>query len=240
MLIITKQEAIEKQLKFFHTGKPCKYGHISKRYISGSCYECKKIYREENRANSMAYSRKHRMLNKDAIANKKREKYKKDRLEILSKKKDYYQKNKDKLKSQIAAHYYLNRSKILADMKVYQRLNKKVLADKAVIRRSRNPVHGFIRDSLKRVLTNWKGGRAKYETLIGYTCNDLKNHIERQFLDGMNWSNRSEWHIDHIIPINHFLSEGETDPRIINCLTNLRPIWAKDNLKKGDRVENLL
>lgn len=76
--------------------------------------------------------------------------------------------------------------------------------------------------------------------LIGYTPNRLRDHLERQFIKGMSWDNYGEWHIDHITPVSWFIEQGETDPAVINCLSNLRPIWAKDNLSKGDRQTNLI
>jgi hypothetical protein len=49
---------------------------------------------------------------------------------------------------------------------------------------------------------------------------------------GMSWANRSEWHIDHIKPLSLFAKEGVYDLNIINALSNLQPLWAKDNLEK--------
>jgi 5-methylcytosine-specific restriction endonuclease McrA len=41
LIIITRQQAISSGLKRYFTGKPCKYGHISDRYVSSfQCYEC--------------------------------------------------------------------------------------------------------------------------------------------------------------------------------------------------------
>jgi hypothetical protein len=59
-------------------------------------------------------------------------------------------------------------------------------------------------------------------------------HIESQFIDGMSWENRSLWHIDHIIP----LATAKTEEEILrlNHYTNLRPLWALDNLKKGSKI----
>lgn len=48
----------------------------------------------------------------------------------------------------------------------------------------------------------------------------------------MSWDNRGEWHIDHIVPVAVMVRDGITDPAIINALTNLQPLWAKDNLAK--------
>ena len=44
MEIITRKEALEKGLKYYFTGKPCKYGHIDKRYtLNAACQECIKM-----------------------------------------------------------------------------------------------------------------------------------------------------------------------------------------------------
>lgn len=36
-------------------------------------------------------------------------------------------------------------------------------------------------------------------------------------------------------PVSAFLQEGITDPKVINALSNLRPLWAKDNFAKGGK-----
>jgi hypothetical protein len=66
----------------------------------------------------------------------------------------------------------------------------------------------------------------------------FKIHIERQFVKGMTWENRGEWHIDHIIPLA--TAQNENDVVKLNHHTNLRPMWAKDNLRKSSKLENLL
>lgn len=62
----------------------------------------------------------------------------------------------------------------------------------------------------------------------------LKEHLERQFVEGMTWENRNEWHIDHIIP----LSSAKTEDELYELChyTNLQPLWAEDNLKKSNKV----
>lgn len=42
MDIISRKEAKQQGLIFYFTGRPCKHGHIAKRYVSGSkCHQCK-------------------------------------------------------------------------------------------------------------------------------------------------------------------------------------------------------
>jgi hypothetical protein len=71
--------------------------------------------------------------------------------------------------------------------------------------------------------------------ILGYTADQLRQRIECQFRYGMSWSNRGEWHIDHKKPIAEFLRNGVVDPRIINSLCNLQPLWAHENQSKGDK-----
>ena len=69
--------------------------------------------------------------------------------------------------------------------------------------------------------------------LLGYTPADLVKHIEKNFIDGMSWDNRKQWHIDHIKPISS--AKTEADVIRLNQLSNLRPLWARDNMSKGAR-----
>src|SRR3546814_16139410 len=53
------------------------------------------------------------------------------------------------------------------------------------------------------------------------------------------WDNRGEWHIDHIRPLCSFEFKSPDDPQFREAwaLTNLRPLWARDNPRKGGRSE---
>ena len=81
--------------------------------------------------------------------------------------------------------------------------------------------------------------RRKWESLVGYDLNRLKRHLEKQFLPGMSWENRSQWHIDHKIPISAFNYEQPTDIDFKRCwaLKNLRPLWKHDNLVKHTKID---
>jgi len=65
----------------------------------------------------------------------------------------------------------------------------------------------------------------------------LREHIESQFTDGMNWDNYGNkpgnWSIDHIIPISSAKTEEEIYK--LNHYKNLRPMWHIDNIKKGNK-----
>ena len=69
--------------------------------------------------------------------------------------------------------------------------------------------------------------------LLGCSFEFLKNYIEQKFVDGMNWNNMGKWHIDHIVPLAAFDLSIEMNQKIAFHYTNLQPLWAEDNLKKG-------
>jgi hypothetical protein len=94
---------------------------------------------------------------------------------------------------------------------------------------------------LRAVVTTGKGGK-KASELLGYSMEELRLHLERQFLPGMGWHNAREWHIDHIVPLSSFTITGTDDPELRRAwaLANLRPLWAKDNIAKGAQRVSLL
>jgi hypothetical protein len=72
------------------------------------------------------------------------------------------------------------------------------------------------------------------EKMLGCSFKQFTKHIEKQFLDGMNWQNRGKWHIDHIIPMSCATTIEGLEK--LSHYSNLRPLWAKDNLSKSDNL----
>lgn len=68
---------------------------------------------------------------------------------------------------------------------------------------------------------------------LGYSVDDFKAHMECLFQDGMTWGNHGEWHVDHVIPVSKFPSDKIAE---VNSLDNLQPLWAKENLSKGNTI----
>lgn len=82
----------------------------------------------------------------------------------------------------------------------------------------------------------------KWAMHLGYTPDELRRHLEKQFKNGMGWHNKGMWHIDHIVPVASFNISSVDCPDFTACfgLHNLRPVWAKENMRKSDRLEFLL
>lgn len=89
----------------------------------------------------------------------------------------------------------------------------------------------FMRACLRRTKTG-KDEQRTFEVL-GYTSEQLHAHLEGLFTLGMRWDNYGSWQIDHIKPIRAFLAEGVTDPKVVNALSNLQPLWQAHNGSKG-------
>ena len=108
-------------------------------------------------------------------------------------------------------------------------------------RRKNSPqirLSGTISSQIRNSLKN-KGGR-HWETLVGYTLQDLMEHLENLFDEYMNWQNQgSYWHIDHIKPQSLFSFSCAEDKEFKECwsLANLQPLKAKENLIKYNKYE---
>ena len=78
--------------------------------------------------------------------------------------------------------------------------------------------------------------------VLGYSIATLRQHLEKQFTQGMDWRAflRGEIHIDHIHPQSAFDLSDDEQWRKCWCLSNLRPMWGKDNLSKSNRATFLL
>ncbi|MCK5613544.1 hypothetical protein KAR91_67360 [Candidatus Pacearchaeota archaeon] len=81
----------------------------------------------------------------------------------------------------------------------------------------------------------------KYYDVLGYTTDDLLSHLESLFADGMSWENQGKWHIDHRTPkswFNLLNADGSINYKEVRecwSLKNLQPLWAVDNIAKGNR-----
>ena len=140
--------------------------------------------------------------------------------------KKYSEDNRQSLKEYHKKYYENNKETLLENVKLYEKTrysNDELYATTKRIR------------ALVRQSVNKQGYSKKSKTheILGCSFDEFKTHIENQFLEGMTWDNRSEWHLDHIIPV----SWGETEEEIIalNHYTNFQPLWAIDNRRKGNK-----
>jgi len=187
------------------------------------------------------YGKKYRELHKEYY-----KKYKKKYSELHKKEKSEYNKayrqvNKERLLAYDKSRYDANKTQILAVKKKYNKNNREKINKQKIHRRNTNPknkLHHRISERIRQSLHGRKGGR-HWEALVGYTISDLKKHLEKSFLDGMTWENYGPvWHVDHKIPISahNFTRPEHEDFKRCWALSNLQPLWAKDNMIKKDKL----
>ncbi len=85
-----------------------------------------------------------------------------------------------------------------------------------------------------------KNRKNDWESIVGFTLEQLEVHLEKLFTPGMSWEIflKGKIHIDHKIPLSvfNFTSPDHIDFKRCWCLENLQPMWAEENRKKGARL----
>lgn len=95
----------------------------------------------------------------------------------------------------------------------------------------------YMSNKVWHCLKGLKNGQS-WRNLVSYTLQELKQHLESKFQDGMSWDNYGQWHIDHITPVSRFniTSVNCDDFRKCWALENLQPLWAHDNWHKYNKL----
>jgi hypothetical protein len=175
---------------------------------------------QKRREKERAWNREYREKNRAQILSRSRpkakEKYKKNKVLISERNKEWRIKNLERAK--LGARQRYARNKNNAQYKINRAIS------------------GLVRYSLK--VHGGNKSRRKWETLVGYTTEDLVAHLEKQFTEGMSWDNYGKWHIDHIMPqsVFNFTDASHIDFKKCWALSNLRPLWEKENLIKNNKL----
>jgi hypothetical protein len=135
------------------------------------------------------------------------------------------------------------REKHREQQKIWRKNNKiKVSKSKKkwkINRRKRDPIFR-LKESLYARLRLALHGKTKSKStleLLGCSMDDFKNHLQSKFYTNMSWDNYgSYWHIDHIIPCSKFDLTKESEQKKCFHYSNLQPLTAEDNLKKGSKL----
>lgn len=135
--------------------------------------------------------------------------------------------------------YYTNHDHAKSNHRKWTKKNKQYIKEYEKRRREEDPscrirlrLSARIRDAL-----NYTGHRKahKTETLLGCPVEVIKQWLESQFREGMNWKNYgvTGWHIDHVKPCSSFdLSDPVQQLECFNY-SNLQPLWWWENITKA-------
>lgn len=156
---------------------------------------------------------------------------------------DSYHRHKNRRRSELKKRYKIDKDFRLMHIRATRNWEKDN-PEKVKLQKKRyyekyklNPINQLnmnVKKSIYKSLKRNKNG-CHWEDLVGYTLQDLKKHLQKQFTNGISWENYGQWHIDHIIPISAFNFQKSDNIDFRRCwnLKNLRPIWKNENLKKG-------
>lgn len=159
-------------------------------------------------------------------------------------KKEYCKKNSNQKREYDKLYYVKNHDYILDRVQQYTKNNlekHRIYMRNYMFNRSQNDVmfrlNSRLRNAVGRTLHGEKVGR-HWEDIVGYTLQDLKQHLESKFTEDMTWDNYGKWHIDHIKPSSNFKFTSYNDEEFKECwkLENLQPLWARDNILKSNKI----
>jgi hypothetical protein len=103
--------------------------------------------------------------------------------------------------------------------------------------RNTNPKQRMIINCRRRFNLFLNGKNKKsFSQNIGCTLEELILHIQSKFQIGMSWDNYGKWHIDHVYPLSVAYDKGEDMFKKACNYKNLQPLWALDNIRKGNKV----
>lgn len=192
----------------------CNNKFIAKRNDAKYCSSnCAKYYWNSNNKNKL------KEYNKQWKRNYRKENYEKD----LEYQKQWRNNNKQKQKE----YFKLRNSKQETIIKRNNRRKE---------RRKQEPMFAIMENVRRRINEYINNKRLSTIEIIGCTPLELKQHLENQFVKGMSWENRNEWHIDHIIPLSSASNQEELFK--LCHYSNLQPLWAIDNIKKSNKILN--
>jgi hypothetical protein len=140
----------------------------------------------------------------------------------------WVESHKEEIRQYSSQYYKKNKSKKIVRDKEYRRHKMKTDINYKLRQNLRKRL-------CKAIKNNQKKGSAIGD--LGCSIEELKKHLEAQFQPGMSWDNYGKWHVDHIKPLVSFDLTNHEELKRACHYSNLQPLWAKDNLGKGDKIE---
>lgn len=193
--------------------------------LNSWCRACVHQHRVDHLQERREYSRKY-----EAEHVEQRTKYNEEHREEISAQKKHIRKtDPDRAREPGRQHYQRNKEAVKARTAEYSREKRK---EDPMFR-----LAGYLREKIRITLKQKSLSKtSKLSEYLGCTLEQLKAHLESQFKPGMTWNNHTTdgWHVDHIIPMSSASTSEEAYQ--LQHYTNLQPLWAKDNLSKGDRI----
>jgi len=155
------------------------------------------------------------------------------------KKKAYREANKERILAYQKAYREANKERERERNRAWREADKENYLEKAKDRYNQNipyKLYVMVKAAHKRILGKSIKKKEAVD-LLGCTMEEYQGYLESKFQEGMTWENHKKdgWHIDHILPLRESdISEEEKLKRL--HYTNTQPLWAKDNISKGNNT----
>jgi hypothetical protein len=153
---------------------------------------------------------------------------------------DARKRNPDKFRRNNLAWYYRNRESSLVKMREWYQENKvqrRNYRQQLMVANPSFKVGHRLQIKLHEALTTYTGKRRApvFESLVGCTVKEFRQHLERQFKPGMSWNNYGlgGWEIDHKQPCCSFDLTDPDQVKLCFHYTNLQPLWRAENASKN-------
>lgn len=195
--------------------------------------------------NKKIHDKKYRQTHASEIAENKAKWYQENREAERAKRRKYYQQNKENILERTTKYRKENQEKINAWKRDYyqtdQGRERKRKSQRIYYndRYKNDPVFKLevvLRSRFRMAIKN-NSKRGSVIRDLGCTIKELKEYLESMFQEGMNWGNWAVrgWHIDHIKPLSAFDLTNRGELLEACHYTNLQPLWAIDNISKGNK-----
>jgi hypothetical protein len=202
-----------------------------------------KEYFLKNKEKFNQYQKEYRLKNKEKLKQCKKKWRLKNKEKLNQYRKEYRLKNKEKQKQYEKKWRLNNKEKANQKCKKWRLKNKeyskKYLSKYEKKRRKIDPNFKLIKYIRSRIWSVLKGIYKSKSTikLLGCSVEECWQHLESKFQPGMTKENHGLWHVDHIRPCASFNLTDPEQQKICFHYTNLQPLWAEDNLKKGAKYD---
>lgn len=252
ILFDKKQWYIENRAKIIERSKQWQKNNPEKvlEYGRKYCARCKDKKNKKGREryrNNIKKERERDIRWRENNPEYHKEYYAQNRNDILKRCKQWRENNPEKVKEKDMRYYENNREKIYENFRKWKAENPEKAREtyhQWRTKRLKTDLKFNLNDRMRRAIAkSLKGNKEgrSWEGLVGFTLNDLSNHLNKNMPVGYTWKDYLDGilHIDHIIPISafNFTRPEHIDFKRCWALKNLRLLLARENLKKHNRLE---
>ena len=147
-----------------------------------------------------------------------------------------YARNKEKRAEQMKKYREENRERCNRINSASKKRRREYINERERTKYATDPEYALkkrLRRRMKLALKRgWKTGSAVRD--LGCTIDFFREYLEGLWAEGMSWDNLGEWHLDHIKPLESYDLTDEDQYREACHYTNIQPLWAIDNIRKGN------